>query len=152
MTVREVEPARDTAGLLDGAQFADASCVTPSRRPANARAAAERMFSGSPPWVDRLMALRNLMVRPFGLKPGRPPTSGADSVGMFPVVSQSADRLVAGFDDKHLDFRVVVDLSGEGAVTVATLVRINNLLGRAYLTVIMPFHRLIVRSMLARLA
>ena len=62
---------------------------------------------------------------------------------------------MAGFDDHHLDFRVVVDVttSGEGQqVTTTTLVRTHNRLGRAYLAIILPFHRLIVRTMLRQVA
>jgi len=63
--------------------------------------------------------------------------------------------LVAGLDDAHLDFRLVVDVAGTGAerrVTATTLVLTHNLLGRAYLAVILPFHRLIVPSMLRKIA
>jgi len=66
-------------------------------------------------------------------------------------LSETPRRLVAGFNDRHLDFRVVVDvaLAGSGQqVTLATLVLTHNLLGRAYLAVILPFHRLIARVML----
>jgi invasion protein IalB len=60
---------------------------------------------------------------------------------------------VAGFNDAHLDFRLVVDVATAKAgqqITATTLVRTHNRLGRAYLTAILPFHRLIVRSMLRR--
>lgn len=76
-------------------------------------------------------------------------------VGIFPIVSEQPDRLVAGFNDKHLDFRIVVDVATSGAareVTATTLVLTHNWLGRTYLAVIMPFHRLIVRSLLRQVA
>ena len=47
-------------------------------------------------------------------------------IGIFPVISQTPDRLVAGFNDSHLDFRVVVDVATHGAgqqVTATTLVQ-----------------------------
>jgi Protein of unknown function (DUF2867) len=59
--------------------------------------------------------------------------------------------VVLGMADKHLDFRAVVDVRQDGAgwqVTATTVVRTHNWLGRAYLAVIMPFHRLVVRAML----
>jgi hypothetical protein len=74
-------------------------------------------------------------------------------IGMFPVVSETPKRLVAGFNDAHLDFRVVVDVTTVKAgqqITATTLVRTHNRLGRAYLAAILPFHRLIVRSLLRR--
>ena len=70
------------------------------------------------------------------------------------MVSESPERLVAGLNDSHLDFRLVVDVAGAAgsqSVTATTLVLTHNLLGRVYLALIMPFHRLIVRSMLRRL-
>jgi hypothetical protein len=102
------------------------------------------------------LALRNILVRPLGLK-----TSGASGttdprqmIGIFPVVSQTPDRLVAGFNDSHLDFRFVVDVTTAGdrrQVTATTLVLTHNWLGRSYLMLILPFHRLIVRAMLRRI-
>ena len=103
-----------------------------------------------------LVSLRNLMVAPFGLKPGASNQSGrADIIGIFPVVSETQNRLVAGFNDKHLDFRVVVDVATAGqrqSVTATTLVLTHNWLGRTYLAIIMPFHRLVVRAMLRQVA
>ena len=43
--------------------------------------------------------------------------------------------------------------SGQGQrVTATTLVLTHNLLGRTYLAIILPFHRLIVRAMLRQVA
>jgi hypothetical protein len=70
------------------------------------------------------------------------------------VISETPQRLVAGFDDKHLDFRVVVDINGNAPdrqVTATTLVMTHNLLGRVYLASIMPFHRIIVPAMLRQI-
>ncbi|MBR1236435.1 DUF2867 domain-containing protein [Bradyrhizobium sp. AUGA SZCCT0182] len=155
MTVREVTPAIDPNTLLPGAQFADAFRIEIGDRALNARQAAERMMARQPRWAEALLTLRNILVAPFGLK-----TSGASSkpremVGIFPIVSEQPERLVAGFNDKHLDFRIVVDVATSGAareVTATTLVLTHNWLGRTYLAVIMPFHRLIVRSLLRQVA
>ena len=76
-------------------------------------------------------------------------------IGIFPVISETPDRLIAGFNDKHLDFRVVVDVAAPGPfkqVTATTLVKTHNRLGRAYLAIILPFHRLIVPAMLRQVA
>ena len=78
-----------------------------------------------------------------------------DIIGIFPVISQAPERLVAGFNDKHLDFLVVVDVVTSGqqqTITATTLVLTHNWLGRTYLTIIMPFHRLVVRAMLRQVA
>jgi len=156
MNVREITPDVDPAPLLAGAQFVDAYRVEMDGAALDAREAARRMFARSPRWAEALLNLRNLVVAPLGLK-----TSGAGEraaggmIGIFPVVSETPERLVAGFNDSHLDFRVVVDVMPAGAgqqVTLTTLVRTHNWLGRAYLAIILPFHRLIVRSMLRRVA
>ena len=154
MRVDEVKPNVDSAALLAGAQFIDAFRIATARPDLDARHAAEAMVTRQPRWFEWLVAFRNLLVAPLGLK-----TSGAtegvarDMIGIFPVVSETPERLVAGFNDKHLDFRLVVDVAPAGparSITATTLVLTHNWLGRAYLTVIMPFHRLIVPAMLRK--
>jgi hypothetical protein len=114
------------------------------------------MFGHGPRWVDAMLALRNMIVAPFGLKQsglGEPAPGGM--IGIFPVLSETPQRLVAGFNDHHLDFRVVVDVAAADAgqqVTLTTLVLTHNLLGRAYLAAILPFHRLIARVKLRQVA
>ncbi|MGT2436964.1 DUF2867 domain-containing protein [Bradyrhizobium betae] len=154
-TVREVTPEVDAGAVLAGAQFIDAFRVEIGAAAVNAREACTRMVLHGPRWIDALLRLRNILVTPFGLKTsgeGAPAPGGL--IGLFPVLSETPERLVAGFDDSHLDFRIVVDISGDAAsreVTSTTLVRTNNLLGRIYLTLIMPFHKLVVRSMMGRI-
>jgi len=155
MRIHDVTPDVDPGAWLAGAQFVDAYRVEMGGG-LDAREAATRMFARSPRWVDMLVNLRNLIVAPLGLKTsgaGEPAAGGM--IGIFPVVSETPERLVAGFNDSHLDFRVVVDVAAAGAgqqITATTLVRTHNWLGRAYLAAIMPFHRVIVRSMLGRVA
>jgi hypothetical protein len=152
MKVRTVEPDADTGPLLVGAQFSDAFCVAIDDAALDARRAAEKMLGYRPRWIKALMALRNYLVTPFGLKTPAPQRqAAANTVGIFPVLSESPDRLVAGLNDKHLDFRVVVDVASAGPgqqVTATTLVLTHNLLGKVYLAIILPFHRPIVRAML----
>jgi Protein of unknown function (DUF2867) len=156
MKVQAVNPGPEAAALLAGSQFSDAYGVAVEGGALDARQAAETMLGCQPRWIGALMALRNYLVAPFGLKtPSRIRQTSAHTVGIFPVLSESPGRLVAGFDDRHLDFRVVVDVAtcDDGQrVTATTLVLTHNWLGRTYLAIILPFHRLIVRSMLRRVA
>ena len=156
MKVREITPPADTDALLSGAQFADAFRIEIGNRDLDARRVAERMMARQPRWAEALVALRNLLMAPLGLR-----TSGAglvpprDMIGIFPVVSQTPERLIAGFNDRHLDFRVVVDVAAPGdvrQVTATTLVKTHNWLGRTYLAIIMPFHRRIVPALLRQVA
>jgi hypothetical protein len=152
MKVHKVDPKVDRSALLAGAQFIDAYSIVIDNAALDARRAAEKMLAREPRWIAALLALRNYLVTPFGLKTSAPnETDPSDIVGIFPIVSQSPDRLVAGLDDRHLDFRVVVDVAACGhgqRVTATTLVHTHNLLGRAYLAIILPFHRLVVRALL----
>lgn len=156
MKVREITPSTDTDTLLAGAHFADAFQIEIRDRDLDARRAAERMMARQPRWAEALLSLRNFLVAPLGLKTsGASPTAPRDMIGIFPVVSETPDRLVAGFNDHHLDFRVVVDVTAPGGVrqvTATTLVRTHNWFGRTYLAIILPFHRLIVPALLRQVA
>lgn len=154
MNVKAITPEVEPLTLLVGAQFIDAYRVAINGTSLDARSAAECLFERQPPWVEALLVLRNILVTPFGLKTsGESEPAPCGIIGLFPVLSETRDRLVAGFNDSHLDFRVVVDVApcdlGQ-QITATTLVLTHNLLGRLYLAIILPFHRLIVRGMLQR--
>ena len=154
--VREITPDVDPGAVLAGAQFIDAFRVDIGTRAVTAREACTRMVLNGPRWVDALTRLRNILVTPFGLKKsgeGAPAPGGL--IGLFPVLSETPERLIAGFDDSHLDFRIVVDVAGDAAsrqVTLTTLVKTKNVLGRTYLMLITPFHKLVARGMMGRMA
>ena len=154
--VREITPNVDAGAVLAGAHFIDAFRVDIGNAPLDAREACVRMVLHGPRWIDVLTRLRNILVTPFGLKTsgeGAPAPGGL--IGLFPVVSETPERLIAGFNDYHLDFRIVVDVTGEAGgrqVTTTTLVRTHNLLGRTYLAFITPFHKIVARGMMGRIA
>lgn len=100
----------------------------------------------SPGWARALLQLRDRLVAPLGLK-----TAGGDGQAGFPVEYEDADEIVVGMDDRHLDFRITVLKAGD-IVHIATWVRRNNRLGRAYLALVLPFHRLILRNAVKRIA
>jgi hypothetical protein len=135
-------PCADAERILPGYQFADAYKVPVPRR-IDAIEATRLAFSHGPTWTRALMGLRNRLGRAVGLKPA--PASG------FPMRRQSATEVVLGFDDKHLDFRIVVTVGG-GFASVTTLVRWHNVWGRVYLAAIMPFHRAIAARMIEGVA
>jgi len=154
--VQEITPDVDAGTVLAGAQFMDAFRVDVGATNVNAREACTRMVLNGPRWVDALVRLRNILVRPFGLKTsgdGAPAPGGL--IGLFPVLSETPERLIAGFNDYHLDFRIVVDVAKDAVsrqVTLTTLVKTNNLLGRTYLALITPFHKIVARGMMGRIA
>ena len=67
-------------------------------------------------------------------------------------------EIVVGEDDRHLDFRASFLVSPAGApaggaqLTASTVVHCHNLLGRTYLFISAPFHRLVVKASLRRAA
>ena len=95
------------------------------------------------------MKLRNVLVSPFGLTTET--SEESENAGMFPIDTETEDELIVGFDDKHLNFRISV-LQHQGHVYLATWVHTNNIGGRLYLGTIFPFHILIVRNALKRVA
>lgn len=148
MQIHESAPQPQN-GILPGADFADAWKVTGISLGLDAQTIAGRIGTYTPGWVRALLGLRNALVAPLGLKTGKSITRPR-----FPVLSSNPNRVVLGLDDKHLDFRLVVEVvatSGSNAAAVATTyVRTHNWLGRLYLAVVTPFHRIIVPAVLRR--
>ena len=116
-----------------------------------------------PSWIGWLTNVRDAIVACFGLKTAKhlatlSGEANADRIGIFKVYGKSETEIVLGEDDKHLDFRLSVlrtpDLSPTlgGQLTVSTVVHCHNLLGRAYILVIAPFHRQVVKASLRRAA
>lgn len=101
-----------------------------------------------PGWASALLALRNRLVAPLGLK-----TEASDTGegAIFPVTHEDEGEIILGTDDSHLDFRICIRREA-GRIHMATWVHRNNLLGRAYLVAVMPFHILIVRDSMRRIA
>jgi Protein of unknown function (DUF2867) len=152
-----VAPSLACKAALPAADFVDAFAIDIVDAAVDAPEAARRAFSRQPQWTTWLLALRNRLVTPFGLKPGADASvPGHQRLGIFPVVSSTPQRVVLGFDDKHLDFRIVIDVltldAASRRVTATTLVKRNNLFGHVYLATVMPFHKLIVPATLARVA
>jgi hypothetical protein len=120
------------------------------------------VFAHHPRWARALLVLRGRIVALFGLKASTAADFNAadarsayaigDRIARFTLFAQDGSEIVAGGDDKHLDFRVSVrKLVGEGAsrVVLSTVVTPHNVAGKAYLLAILPFHRFGVRKLLS---
>jgi hypothetical protein len=143
----------DFAAVLPSSNFVDAFEFTVPLK-ADSYAFTKHIMAATPVWVSKLLRLRNILMAPLGLQTEDAPSTG-EKFGMFPVISSDDKRTILGFDDKHLDFRIVLDavpVAGSTKLTLSTAVRTHNLFGRAYLAVVMPFHKVIVRTMLRRAA
>jgi len=151
-----VAPSAECETLLPGHDFVDAYQVRADLSGLSARQAAEAIIKHPPGWIRQLMATRNRVVRLFRLRTVEfgvdDPHALPHTLGGFPLVAQSDREVVLGFNDSHLDFRISIRVAPDGPqatqVTLSTIVKTNNLLGRSYLATIMPFHRLIVRHLL----
>ena len=105
------------------------------------------LTAGNPAWVAALMAVRNRLAQGLGLDTaGRP-----GDTSPFTPLTRVGDTLVVGADDRHLDFRGVLRVVGDD-LQCATVVQEHNATGRAYFTVVKPFHRRIVPALLRRAA
>ena len=82
---RAPDPALDV--LLPHADYADAFALTVPGR-LDVTIAARRALGSMPPWVTRLMAARNFLVTPFGLRTAAPAGSRTSRIGDFPVIAR----------------------------------------------------------------
>jgi hypothetical protein len=157
-------PESRIARVYESVNLADAfSIQLPAGASASPELLARFIFSQQAPWISGLMKIRDALVAGFGLKTAKHLMSlasqaKANRVGLFKIYSTSATEIVLGEDDKHLDFRVSVLCSGEATtarerrLVVSTVVHCHNRLGRVYIFLIAPFHRLVVQSSLRRAA
>ena len=120
------------------------------------------IFAHHPWWAKLLLLVRSYLVAPFGLKgttfadlytpQAKTGHAVGEKIGNFLLFAQNDRELIAGGNDKHLDFRVsVLKLieGGNSKIVLSTAVTPHNFFGRAYLFVILPFHRLGVRTIMA---
>jgi len=137
--------------------FADAYEVAVVNTAITAEEAALAIFGHSPAWVGALMKARGVFAKAVGLKHSDM-RSGEQQRGIFKVQQRHPNEIIIGEDDSHLNFRISIlragNADGVGAqtVTVSTAVETHNALGRAYMFVVKPFHRIIARSMVQRAA
>ena len=147
VTSAPVDPAFTAS--LPGCDFADAFSVTVPRTDLDARLLSADFFSTPPAWAGALMDARNAVMGRLGYKAPRIRKG-------FPVLRESTTEVVSGLDDRHLDFRALMKIepvgTGDSRITLTTAVATHNRIGRAYLALIMPFHKLIVRSMVQQMA
>lgn len=113
------------------------------------------IFIYRPLWMRNLLMMRNKVVGLFGLKTevsfdDRKSFEVGKQVGFFEIYSIEENEIIAGEDDKHLNFRVSV-LKQHNMLVVSTLVHYNNLFGKVYMMMIAPFHKLIVKVLLRRM-
>ena len=155
------------ARRLQGAYFHDAWSVEPADPTLCAFGQFLQAAQATPPWVNRLMSLRNRVVARLGLKDlghlngfdaDKPVDryKTGDRIGIFTLLEHQPDEVILGDTDKHLDVALSVHKrpnleTGRVMLTVSTVVHTHNLLGRLFMLPVAPVHKLIVPSVMRAL-
>jgi len=145
--------------------FLDCYSVSIKGRPdlmeADMRVLADHVLNADIRWMKALLALRDRVTGLIGMKTTdklaleqsqlpMDQRAPGDRIGFFKIYSVTQNEIVLGEDDWHQDFRLSL-LRTEGAapkVFASTCCKRHNLAGHAYLALILPFHKLIARSVL----
>ena len=119
------------------------------------------IFAHHPLWMKLLQIVRNKLVAFIGLNGSaasevleikiRTHYAVGEKIGRWCIFALDENEVVAGGDDKHLDFRVSVLKATEGdetSVVVSTVCAVHNLTGKIYLFIVVPLHRYGVRMLL----
>ena len=152
-------------GLIEAAFFTDSYRVPLKRAGAGVVDIFFAVFGHHPIWMKSILLARHRAGAWFGLNaattaeimsPARVPDYrvGAN-IGPWPIYFLGESELVAGRDDKHLDFRLSVlkhTADQTDYVVVSTVCRAHNWFGRMYLRLIAPFHIWGVQHLLLRAA
>ena len=157
-------PGSLIAKLIRGSDFHDAWTMPAGDPDLSALGQFLKAANQTPRWVAACMALRNRVVSLFGLKhlgaldglargKGEDDYRPGDRVGIFTLFENTPGEVLLGDRDKHLDVTLSIHLtpgtaSGTMLVTLTTVVRVHNLLGRAYMLPVTPMHRLIAPTVL----
>lgn len=161
----ELPTESQVSGFYRSVNLADAYAIRlPDRASRDPEVLARFLFAQSPLSMRLLLKVRDLLVAPFGIKTaGRLQALGASQssqrIGIFKIYDSNPSEIILGEDDKHLDFRLSVlcrpicDATGNASeLVLSTVVTCHNTLGRAYIVLIAPFHRLIIRASMRRAA
>lgn len=159
-----IPPQSALAPWLNGADFHDCHALAAPHNDASALQLYPTVARQTPGWVDALMRLRNLVAALFGLKnlgvladvaDGKTAADYrvGDRVGIFTLLLLSAEEVILGDADRHLEVRVSVCKVPQPdglLLAVSTVVHIHNRLGRLYMAFVGPVHRRIVPALLRR--
>jgi hypothetical protein len=120
------------------------------------------LFGHTPLWMKFLLIARNAAARWFGLeaptvaeimKPAvRSQYRVGEKIGPWPIFFIDENEIIAGRNNKHMDFRLSVLKAIDGdaiSVVVSTVCTVHNVFGKIYLFFITPFHRHGVRRLMS---
>lgn len=121
------------------------------------------IFGHRPSWMNWTLLVRNRMAVACGLEAptatellDMQPKSAyrvGDKIGPWPIFALTPNELVAGRNNKHLDFRLSIlkeQDSKAGSTVISTVCTAHNQAGKVYLFFIVPFHRWGVKQLIRR--
>ena len=148
--------------LIAAAHFRDSYCAPLANPNASVIEIFVAVFGRLPASMKRLSIVRNRMASLCGLE--APTTSEVvnienkdrnrvgDKIGPWPIFMLRKSELIAGRNNKHLDFRVsALKQTGDGGscVVISTVCAVHNTFGKVYLFFIVPFHKWGVQRLMA---
>jgi hypothetical protein len=121
------------------------------------------LWTDFPKWLQWLFRLRDILVRPFGLKGG----SGDDFLKQFPrtvraggnygfvdIPAKNDNETVMQLSDRHLTAKLSAHIApianNQLKISIITAVHYHNLFGKVYFFIICPFHKFIVKIIAKR--
>jgi hypothetical protein len=149
--------------LIESAFFHDSYRAPLSRAPAGVVDVFFAIFGHHPKWLKAALVFRNWLASRVGLE--APTTaeimrpqfkasySVGEKIGPWPIFHITETELIAGRDNKHLDFRLSIlkELSGTGSsAVVSTVCTTHNTFGKLYLLLVIPFHKWGVQRLMSR--
>jgi uncharacterized protein DUF2867 len=165
MSVVECDVPRHSAlgkDLIERADFRDAYRAPLSRSDLSVVEIFFAIFARRPGWMNLMLIARNKAAALAGLEV---PTTAeiinmekrdhyfvGEKIGPWPIFFLGSDELVAGRDNKHMDFRLSIMKMHDGirpSIVVSTLCMIHNKFGQYYLSSIIPFHKFGLRRLMA---
>ena len=147
--------------LIARAYFRDSYRAPLSRRELDIVDIFFGIFAHHPLWMKLLLLVRNKVATLAGLD--APTASGilhvevrggyavGEKIGVWQIFSLCADEVVAGRNNKHMNFRLSVLKVPDGgamSVVVSTICAVHNLIGKLYLFFVIPIHRYGVRKLM----
>jgi hypothetical protein len=164
VTACDIPPESLLRGDAASASFHDSYAIRLARADLDVVAIFAAVFGHLPTWLRLLLHVRNRAAALVGLE--APTVHDINNVhfkptyrigekigGVWPIFALNERELVAGRDNKHLDFRVSViripDEEGGVRVVVTTVCKVHNLFGTIYLRAIVPFHKYSVQHLIA---
>jgi hypothetical protein len=114
----------------------------------------------SPAWSKALMKIRDILVKPFGLKTDSEHLpviniSKGGTVSVFEVLEINDEEALLYATDKHLEACLSISINrvqNRYEISISTTVHFRNIWGHVYFFFVKPFHIMIVKAMLSKMA